>query len=664
MRRYLMAVAAVAIVLSSLLASAGAQPAPEPQRPVFRAGALFVRVDVYPARNGTPLAGLKADDFELLEDGKRQTIESFEVIASPMWTPNADRRDPNSQRAGFELARDPKYRVFVLYLDAFHVSLDGSHRSRLPISEFLNRMIGPSDLFGVLTPAQSPNDLLLGQLTQTIDQQLMDHPTWGIAGRYEPQPGEVELEAAFARNPAVAQRLIALRRLDKVYSDLEGLVARLGELRDERKNIVFFSDYLVSPRDNFSDVAIDPFGRTGAAPRVGVTSEGTLTLGPRNSAEPDQRWAEAERARLTSINFDQRFRDLLRIARQANVSFYTVRPGGLDANYSMLSDGISNLRVLADETDGNAVAGSNDIRTGLKRIADDLSSHYVLGYYSSNTTWNGASRQITVKLKSTGEKLRARREYRAPTDAEMAALNNATAAAPSPAAATNPASTALDALARLRPAARVSAYGVATASGVAIVAELAAAEIEGGRWKQGADVQVMLSTAKGDTLSAKGRIEPGARGTIVTLPAAAGTGPWEATIRVRSETDAPEMDSVSVSPAAGTLLGDPVAFRAAAPAASPWRPIAAFHFRRTERVRVEWPVLAAAEGYEGRLLDRKEQPLQVPVTVTVRDTPTKVVAADLNLAPLSNGDYLIDVTAKGAGAVEHKLVAIRVSNAR
>ena len=529
MRRQLTAAATVAIVLSVLLLDAAvAQEAPERQRPVFRAGALFVRVDVYPAQRGGPVDGLKAEDFELLEDGKRQSIETLEFINSPMWTPNADRRDPNSQRAGFELARDPQYRVFVLYLDAFHVSFGGSSRTRQPISEFLNRMVGPRDLFGVLTPAQSPNDLLLGQLTQTIDQQLTDHPMWGIADRYEPQPGEVELEAAFAQNRTLANRLIALRRLDKVYADLEALVVRLGDLRDERKNIVFFSDYLASPRSNFSDLAIDPLGRTGAPPPVGVSSEGQLTLGPR-SGEPDRRWAETERARLTSIDFAQRFRDLLRSARQANVSFYTVRPGGLDPNYSMLSDGISNLHVLAEQTDGHAVAASNDIRPGLKKVTDDLSSHYVLGYYSSNTTWNGASRQITVKLKTTGEKLRARSEYRAPTEAEMASLNNATASGPATTAAASAAVTALDALARLRPAARMNAYGVATANGVAIVAELAAAEIEGGRWKQGADVQVMLSTAKGDTLSAKGRIEPGARGTIVTLPTVAGTGPWGAT---------------------------------------------------------------------------------------------------------------------------------------
>ena len=235
--------AALAIVLSVISIEGQQQPADQ-QRPVFRAGAHFVRVDVYPTRNGAAIPGLKAEDFELLEDNKPQSIETFEVIESPTYTTNADRRDPNSQRAGFELAKDPQYRVFVLYLDAYHVSFDGSNRARLPIVEFLNRMIGPRDLFGVLTPAQTVKDLLLGQLTQTISQQLTEHSTWGIADRYEPQPGELEIEAAYARNPALVRYLIALRRLDKVYSDLEAIVARLTDLREERKNVVFFSDSL------------------------------------------------------------------------------------------------------------------------------------------------------------------------------------------------------------------------------------------------------------------------------------------------------------------------------------------------------------------------------------------------------------------------------------
>ena len=656
--------AALAILLCLHGAAPRAQQPDERQRPVFRAGAHFVRVDVYPTRDGRPLTGLKPDDFELLEDGTPQKIETFEFVDSPTWTTNGDRRDPNSQRGGFELARDPQYRVFVLYLDAFHVEFSGSRRASLPIMDFLNRMVGPRDLFGVLTPAQRVDDLMLGQLTQTISQQLTDHQAWGLADRYAPQPGELELEAVFGQQPAFARHLIALRRLDKVYSDLEALVVRLGELRDERKNIVFFSDALASPRPGFSQTNIDPTGGSGAPPRVGVNSDGKLTIGRLNTADVDRRRAEDERARLTSIDFERRFRDLLRRARQANVSFYTVRPGGLDSNYSLLSSGISNLTVLAEETDGAAVAGSNDLRPGLKRIADDLSSHYVLGYYTSNATWNGAVRRITVKLKGTGEKLRARREYRAPTDAEMAAIReaNTRSAAPAP---PSPVATALDALARLRPAAPFVAYGVVSPTHISVVAEIAAAEIEGGRYTQGADVQVMLTADSGETKLAKGRIPPGARGTLIEVAAARPTGSWQAMVRLTASGLPPQTDSITIAPAADGLLGHPIAYRAASAAAAAFTPLAAFHFRRTERVRVEWPVLDAIDSATGRLLDRKGQPLQVPVAVTTRQAATSsFVVAEVNLAPLSIGEYLIEVSAKSGAAVEKEMVAIRVAMAR
>ena len=57
--------------------------------------------------------------------------------------------------------------------------------------------------------------------------------------------------------------------------------------------------------------------------------------------------------------------------------------------------------------------------------------------------------------------------------------------------------------------------------------------------------------------------------------------------------------------------------------------------------------------------------MAVPITVTSQETGgSKSVVADLNLAPLSIGEYIIELTAKGDGAAEQKLVAIRVSNAR
>lgn len=638
----------------------------DPQRPVFRAGAHFVRVDAYPLRDGRPIPGLTAKDFQVFEDGKDQAIETFEYVEFEGFTPETQRQDPNSQRDAFEQAKDPSYRVFVLYLDIYHVDVAGSHRIRQPIVNMLNRMLGPKDLFGVLTPIQTPKDLILQRQSLQIQDQLNKYWYWGTQGSLMLEPIDDALVSCFPNNERLIKILPGLRRLDKVYSDLEGLVRLLGDLREEKKQIVLFANGLPSPpsaeRLQFArNERPNPGG-------IGVDGQGKLTAGARNPGERDARWCEGEFSRLTSIPFDRRFRDLLASARQANVSFYPVAPVGLEAGAGLgeikaIDVRVDSLLTLADQTDGVAIVNSNDLNAGLQKVAADLSSYYVLGYYTSNTNWNGAPRKITVKLKSTGETIRARREYRAPTAAEMDSMRAARAAAENPAPPSR-VETALTALTKTRPGATFYTYGVASGAELAIVAELSAPEIESGRWKQGAEVQVLLSSPSGQSAS-KGRIEPGARGTVIRFPVGADAGPWEATIRLKGEDPRGEIDNVKVARSAGSLLGDPIAYRAMSAASAPLRPLAAFTFRRTERIRIEWPLLKAVDSREVRVLDRAGNP--VPHRVVLEDATTPagpVLAASLSLAPVAAGDYAIEVQAKAGALEERRLVAIRVSNAR
>jgi hypothetical protein len=147
---------------------------------VFRAATNFVQVDAYPTRDGRIIEGLTARDFEVFEDGKAQTIESVEFIRIEPNTPEALRRDPNTQEEGNRLAADPRNRVFVLYLDHYHGSLYGSHSVRQPIVTMLNRLLTPNDLFGVATALMRPRDLVLGRQTVTIEDQLTRHWTWSL----------------------------------------------------------------------------------------------------------------------------------------------------------------------------------------------------------------------------------------------------------------------------------------------------------------------------------------------------------------------------------------------------------------------------------------------------------------------------------------------------
>ena len=72
-----------------------------------------MRVDAYPTTSdGKIVEGLKPEDFQILEDGKPQTIDSFDFIRFDTFTPEAARRDPVSQEGGFDMAADPRFRLF------------------------------------------------------------------------------------------------------------------------------------------------------------------------------------------------------------------------------------------------------------------------------------------------------------------------------------------------------------------------------------------------------------------------------------------------------------------------------------------------------------------------------------------------------------------------
>src|SRR4029453_8635781 len=109
-------------------------------------------------------------------------------------------------------------------------------------------------------------------------------------------------------------------------------------------------------------------------------------------------------------------------------------------------------------------------------------------------------------------------------------------AAPAPAAATpTGVSEALGVLGKLQPGAELFTYATQEGTDISVAIELAAAQLGSPRWAQGADVQITIARASGETaVTASGRIDPNARGTLVRVrvPAAYGAGPWRAIVKV------------------------------------------------------------------------------------------------------------------------------------
>src|SRR5438046_5377832 len=131
----------VAVLLAAAAyVGSGAQPPPAPQPPTFRTEANYVRVDAYPTKDGAPIGDLTPADFEILESGAPQKIEQFERVLIQGNMPQEMRREPGSVEQGRQAAQNPRARVFVVFLDINHVSVEGSHRIRAPLVDALNRL--------------------------------------------------------------------------------------------------------------------------------------------------------------------------------------------------------------------------------------------------------------------------------------------------------------------------------------------------------------------------------------------------------------------------------------------------------------------------------------------------------------------------------------------
>jgi VWFA-related protein len=424
-------IASISLAMAISLAPAAQQQTqtPEqakPQRPVFRGGTQLVRVDAYPtAKDGRIIEGLTADDFEVFEDGKPQKVETFDFERFETWTPDGERKDPKSQQEAYDLAADPAWRVFVIVIDPGAYNMEGQHYLRAPLTEFIERDLGPHDLFGLLTTENEWTDLTLGQQT-TIARGVLDSEEWR-------DPGAIEQRAyldLMCGGP--------LKRLDNEYALLEGLVKLLGLIREEKKSILFVSSGLGTPAPGRGRGAVNPIPIPAGKP-VGVPGGrgGSMGHGDAIGGRSHNENCEAEQRRLENIDFLKRFHDLLDDARHANVAFYPISPRGLEAppihadRPGLISvdqtrrelDAISHrndtLLTLASNTDGIAIVNTNDFTTGVRRIANDAQAYYILGYYPTNSQFDGRVRTIKVTLKSTGKSVRARHQYRAPTLAEV-----------------------------------------------------------------------------------------------------------------------------------------------------------------------------------------------------------------------------------------------------
>jgi VWFA-related protein len=654
----------VAAFVAATMAVFAQQPSssqtPAQSDQVFRGATDFVYVDVYPRRGDRLVEGLTAADFEVFEDGKPQQIQTFELIRTPTGGA-AERRDPRNRDEAERWIADPNNRVFVVYLDLYHITRASAHALRGPMTAFLSRTIGPSDVIAVMTPETPVSEIAFARTLNTLSSEIEHYWAWGLA---EPPivlrtPGEEALaQCGDARSGYDA--LIRRHRDLVLFTSLESLITRIGSVRDERTSVIFLSEGWTNMPGGIGIVPPTRIGGGNGA-RRNVQFRGPVSdAGPAPLPNCGQMLL-----RLNAFDPQERFKQLLQRANAANVSFYPIDVGGL-RTYQATASGDApaspgwrnTLRELAENTDGFATADSNDLGGAFQRITDSLSGYYLLGYYTTNTKADGKYRTISVRVKTPGVSVTARRGYLAPMSEVRRPANGVVSSAPVPADVAE----AIGRLSRMDADASVAASGVARERTIDIVIEIAGREWNQGRWHDGADVRIDVVSDDGRKQSASARIEAGRRSVDVNVPRdAADHGPWHAFVDVAG--GARRMDErIEIDAPTEALLDAPRVSRALPRPRAPFEPVAALEFQRGDRVHVEWPLRAPVERRAVRVLDRRGQPLALGAAMTETSVGTDAtIVVDVNLAAMAEGDYVFEVEIASGGKTARALVPFRVT---
>jgi VWFA-related protein len=668
----------------------GAQPQQPPaqQPPTFRTGINFVRVDVIASdKDGKAVADLKQADFEVLEDGKPQAIETFRFVSVSGNAPEGE--VPKQIRSDYdeesEAARDD-VRLFTIFLDDYHVRKGSALSVRRNLTDFIRKSVGPQDMVGIMYPLQPVSSLRLTRNHESIINALNS-----FEGRkYDYRPRN-DAEEKLAMYPAsVVERI----RNQVSLSAIESLAVHLGSLREGRKAIVLVSEgytNILPPQLN------DPIA---SMPGLGNTARGT-------SAGIDDRSAF-----FAQVDIQQDLRDVYNAANRNNTAIYALDPRGLtgfefdinegvtqQTDSKMLESTLDTLRVLADQTDGRAIVNQNDLDGGLRQMVRDSSAYYLLGYNSTKSASDGKFHEIKVRIKRQGVQVRARKGYWALTAEEAKASTEP----PKPSAP--PAVTRALGTFEQAHRARFIRSWIGTSRGeggrtrVTFVWE-PLPTVPGQDRNQATGVSV-LATGPGDRSFFRGKVpevgapvsaaaaapaETPAGGATAAAPARqpgrvtfdAEPGTMQVRITVQggdngSETLDTDVREVKVPDltAPQAALSTPAVYRSAnarefrdvSSAADPV-PTTTREFRRTERLLIRFDAYGPGNSVPevtARVLNRGGKPMaDLPVRAPAADAG--YYQLDLPLAGFASGEYLVEIKAKGPEGEAQELVAIRVTS--
>jgi VWFA-related protein len=372
---FLCGIASAAMVAGSA-ASAGEQTTATAQStPTFRSGVRLVEVDVFVTdRDGRFVRDLTQDDFELVEDGKPQDIRTFSAIDLPIEVaPAASRRE--DVEPDVVTNTTPEERAYVILMDSpstarpgggERVGLAYDYYAKAFARQFVEESLGAGDYVAVVHAQGTFADSQPFTTSRRRVIESIDRYGRGKSGDTSDLTGPE----------------MVTRNMD-TYRAIEQLSQRLGAMNGRRKAILWIGGQFDFDPTDFPCPRPDP-----------------QILCAVQAASP---------ALIAA------YRDAIGAANRHNVAIYPIDPSGLTTTLGMGElERMAALRMVAEDTGGIAVVGTNNLTEMYQAIVRDTSTYYVLGYTPSIEHRDGKFHDIRVRVKGPGLTVRARKGYFAP----------------------------------------------------------------------------------------------------------------------------------------------------------------------------------------------------------------------------------------------------------
>jgi len=378
---------------STLLAIGTGRPilsAQTPKPSTFKTTTQIVRVDaVVVDKDGTPVRGLTADDFEILDRQTRRPVETLEELAFDR--PPADLRNTLPDRLtsadNADVAND---RRVILVIDEPRVLMSRTSQARDAAKRIVRALGGHVQMALLRTNGKlaceftKDTRLLLDVLDDVQGEKTrLAYASLGWDGAVEPlySGGGISRQSA----PVSPLENWTDRGIYRVLSDA---AKTLSYDNGRRTAMVLVSE-----------------GYPGLPVDLGERGQPTNRRG-RGEDRSDLQWmvAAARRANVAVYAIDPRGR----VAPGAEGYAAGARSQGLDDDLARSAQ--ATLRDMTEVTGGFAWVNSNDFEAGANRVLDELDHYYLLGFSPVDPESN-AAREITVRVKRPGLSVRHRQFF-------------------------------------------------------------------------------------------------------------------------------------------------------------------------------------------------------------------------------------------------------------